>query len=352
MNEQQRLIVDTTRRIMGDMCSRKLVDDAEAGVWPGELWQTLQNSGLTLAGVSEHVRGSGGDVADAMLVIRHGAEFAAPLPLAETFIAALLMEAVNQPVPAGPLSLVYDTRQLALSRSGQDFLLTGQGRATGWVEESKYIVMVHSLADGAKLCLLDPRHCNLVREVNIAGDPYYELRCDGLALAAASVYDLPPRWSSHRVLQAGALSRSVMMSGALNSLLAMCVQYARDRQQFGRPIAGFQAIQHQLAVLAGQVAAAGKAADLAVAAWDLPNEFPGIAVAKSRVGEAAGISTEIAHQVHGAMGFTQEHPLHHRTRRLWAWRDECGNEAVWRQQLGRQLCVAGADALWSGIIAV
>ncbi|MGB0407600.1 MAG: acyl-CoA dehydrogenase, partial [Pseudomonadales bacterium] len=54
----------------------------------------------------------------------------------------------------------------------------------------------------------------------------------------------------------------------------------------------------------------------------------------------------IAHQVHGAMGFTHEHQLHHRTRRLWCWRDQHGHEAYWQAVLGRALCAAGADALW------
>ena len=59
-----------------------------------------------------------------------------------------------------------------------------------------------------------------------------------------------------------------------------------------------------------------------------------------RVGEAAGTGAAIAHQVHGAMGFTYEHSLHHATRRLWAWREEFGNEAVWATRLGRMVAAA------------
>ena len=56
-----------------------------------------------------------------------------------------------------------------------------------------------------------------------------------------------------------------------------------------------------------------------------------------RVGEAAGTGAAIAHQVHGAMGFTYEHTLHHATRRLWAWREEFGNETYWAMRLGRMV---------------
>ncbi len=65
-----------------------------------------------------------------------------------------------------------------------------------------------------------------------------------------------------------------------------------------------------------------------------------MAVAKARVGEAAGKVAEVCHQVHGAMGFTQEHPLHFATRRLWSWRDEFGHETFWQERIGRLVCSA------------
>jgi alkylation response protein AidB-like acyl-CoA dehydrogenase len=75
-------------------------------------------------------------------------------------------------------------------------------------------------------------------------------------------------------------------------------------------------------------------------------------VAKSRIGEAAGKGAEIAHQVHGAMGFTREHNLHYSTRRLWSWRDEFGNETYWQSRLGREIAARGADALWPMLTAL
>jgi acyl-CoA dehydrogenase len=100
------------------------------------------------------------------------------------------------------------------------------------------------------------------------------------------------------------------------------------------------------------VAAAGAAADAAAQACSLP-EIPmsEIAIAKVRGGEAAGAGAAIAHQVHGAMGFTYEHSLHHSTRRLWSWREEFGNEAAWATRLGRMVAARGADELWPFITA-
>jgi len=54
----------------------------------------------------------------------------------------------------------------------------------------------------------------------------------------------------------------------------------------------------------------------------------------------------IGHQIHGAIGFTQEHPLHRATTRLWAWREEYGNAKTWSNQLGEELAGDGDWPLW------
>jgi acyl-CoA dehydrogenase len=137
----------------------------------------------------------------------------------------------------------------------------------------------------------------------------------------------------------------------MQRLLASSVQYAQERVQFGRPIGKFQAVQQNLAALAGQAAAAIAAADGAIEAAARDLRSPLIAAGKIRTGEAAGIGAAIAHQVHGAIGFTQEHSLHYSTRRLWSWRDEFGNEAEWSRRLGIRVAKAGADGLWTMITA-
>jgi acyl-CoA dehydrogenase len=77
-----------------------------------------------------------------------------------------------------------------------------------------------------------------------------------------------------------------------------------------------------------------------------PNEL-NIAIAKVRAGEGAGSAAAAAHQVHGAIGFTDEHVLHHSTRRLWSWRDEFGTETAWATRIGRLASARGADMVWN-----
>ncbi|OYX86606.1 MAG: hypothetical protein B7Y84_13830 [Azorhizobium sp. 32-67-21] len=113
----------------------------------------------------------------------------------------------------------------------------------------------------------------------------------------------------------------------------------------------FQAVQQQVAALAGQVAAAGGAAGMAAEAFAGAPDPVRIACAKVRTGEAAGIAAGIAHQMHGAMGYSQEHSLHLLAKRLWAWREEFGNEAHWSRRLGAAALHQGADGLWPFIAA-
>jgi acyl-CoA dehydrogenase len=148
-----------------------------------------------------------------------------------------------------------------------------------------------------------------------------------------------------------ALLRAALMTGALERALQQSLDYTRERKQFGRALAAFQAIQQQLAILAAEVVAATSAVDHAAAVAECGPAPDEIAVAKIRAGKAAGIACRIAHQVHGAMGFTQEYSLQHATRRLWAWRDEAGGEALWARRFGQRLAAAGADALWPATTA-
>jgi acyl-CoA dehydrogenase len=147
----------------------------------------------------------------------------------------------------------------------------------------------------------------------------------------------------------GALIRAAQMAGAVESLLEQSVRYVTERKQFGRPIGSFQAIQHNLAIVAGHVAAAGIAAEHAFRAADRGDPAFEVAAAKVRAGEAAGVCAGLAHQAHGAIGFTYEHSLHFSTRRLWSWRAEFGSESRWAVRLGQRVAARGADQLWSDL---
>ena len=151
------------------------------------------------------------------------------------------------------------------------------------------------------------------------------------------LHALPPAVDGFALM---ALARAAQLRGTMEQVLAMSLRHAQERTQFGRPLARFQAIQHHLAEMAGEAAASGAAVD---AAAEAGTPFA-CAAAKARASQAAGSVARLAHQVHGAIGYTAEHDLHHWTTRLWAWRDECGNEAHWWQMLGTHAARGGGAA--------
>ena len=202
------------------------------------------------------------------------------------------------------------------------------------------------LIAGNTLLAVPEGAANFTPGKNLAGEPRDHL--DAVEPGGRSA-PLPDAVDVHLVQRLGALFRAAQMAGGMEAALALSTRYANDRVQFGRPIAKFQAIQQQLALLAEQAAAASVAVEsaaIAVAA-DRPSSALAVAAAKIRAGKVA----EIAHQVHGAIGFTHEHSLHRLTRRLWSWRDEFGTESHWSRELGRAVLASGADALWPTITA-
>jgi len=159
-----------------------------------------------------------------------------------------------------------------------------------------------------------------------------------------------------QLLLMGCVARAVQSAGALQALLELALRYVGERVAFERPIGRFQAVQHNLARLAGEVSAALAASASAADAIERAERFDeGVfleaAAAKIRCAEAAHEGAAIAHQVFGAIGYSQEHTLHRFTLRLLAWREDFGNESLWAAELGKRVAERGADALWPLVAA-
>jgi acyl-CoA dehydrogenase len=152
----------------------------------------------------------------------------------------------------------------------------------------------------------------------------------------------------------GAFIRTCQAAGALDAALAMSIEHSNTRQQFGKPLSKFQAVQQVLAVFATEaaavnVAAAAAAAALDGAGGDVQAALFEIAAAKLRTNRAIGIAAPIAHQVHGAIGFTAEYDLHKLTGPLVQWRSDHGNDAYWAELLGSMAAKLGGAGLWAEV---
>lgn len=352
MNEMRALIEETAGRIFRDLCTKDLVDEAEKGVWPSELWQTLEEAGLTVASVPEELGGSGGAIGDTMAILRRAGEHAAPLPLADTFLAGWVLSGSRLSVPSGPLTLAISGggEGLEIERNGENaWSLSGTVRRVPWASKASRIVALATDGATPMVAIVDPAGCAIAPGKNLAGEPRDDVTFNAVKLSEDDVQPAGPLVDTETIHRFGALTRSMLMAGALETILGMTIEHANVRMQFGRAIGTFQAVRQQLAIMAGQVAAATKAADIAAEAVESGDGRLEIAVAKARIGEAAGIAAEVSHQVHGAMGISYEHALHQYTRRLWSWRDEFGAETEWQAEIGRRAAAKGADKLWAFI---
>jgi acyl-CoA dehydrogenase len=372
-------IAETTRRILTDLADPQAINKAGDG-WKAPAWAALEEAGLTLAWVPEDLGGSGADLADGFAVLREAGRFALALPLAETLLAGWLLARAGIPAPKGAMTCApaRDGDRVTLAANGT---LSGALRSVPFAKDAKHLALLARRDGGLCVALVEATQARIADHEGIGGDPLNAVRLEGARPVA--VKNAPAGLDEQALMLMGAAVRSMQMAGALEAILDLSVAYANERVAFERPIAKFQAVQHNLARLAGEtavaIAAATSAADTIASAspsplWggvrggghpadhgsaippslSLPHKGGGddeavfleAASAKIRVGEAATEGAAIAHQVLGAIGFTQEHTLHRFTRRLWGWRDDFGSESAWAVKLGNLVAAKGADGLW------
>jgi len=354
-NERE-LLRDTVGRLLASHCTPERVAaaaKASAG-WDAPLWQALEDTGLTLAGSPEELGGSGGDLASAAEVAVAAGAAAAPVPLGETLAAGMLLARAGFSVPSGPLALAVGAgvgetlRRVPYGRLAMT-VAVGGGPGGEWLA----VAARGSVARFGR---------------NVAGEPRDDLRLGADAEihpASAGTVD-HARWLLR-------LFRALLISGAARRALELTVAYVTEREQFGRPLGKMPAVQQEIARMAGEVALIGAAAQAAVADGVVADDVPAVAdgvvaddvsaaadadasfagdaisavlAAKAQASHGAGIVAAIAHQMHGAIGTTEEHRLRLTTTRLWSWREEDGTASECFAELGRAALQAGACGLW------
>ena len=315
--DTSQLIIDTAEKIFTDHCDKSLWDATEQGVFPCDLWRQLVENGFHQLGSAN----SGTETKDLFAFLKVCGRYAAPLPMAEILLA---------------------NRWLGASAPAQGFASIGTQAGDSLVQVAwgRQVSPVLSVEAGSHDVSVFDAATLQQRGANLAGEPR-DTMVAGAVSRRIELEDLPYAQM--------ALARTNLMAGCLQAVLDLGLQFAAERSQFGRSISKFQAIQHSLAVVGTEVAASQRAADAGVDAMGTDRFAQEVAAAKARVGEAVGVVAEEVHQVHGAMGYTYEHRLHHFTRRLWAWRDEWGNEFYWQAKLGQHLAKLGADRVWGYI---
>lgn len=319
------LITQSARRLLETHLPEVAVRQSRTGRLP-DGWQAMTKSGLLLALRPD----SGIGRADALALAEVAGAHASPGPIAETMLANWLLGLAGLPPATGPATVA-----VLAGAAINDGQLTGRAAGVPWAMPGVEII---AIGGGALVRSWAPA---LLAEPSISGLPRASVTVAASVAAKAPEVDIQAAMAALRTHE---------IAGALATILAMTTEWTGTRVQFGKPLSRNQAVQHGLARLASESAAAGAAASLAASGFGRADARLTIAAAKARASEAAGIGAGIAHQLHGAIGFTADHRLHLFTRALWQWRDDAGNEHDWAAELGA--AALAAPAYWPMVTAL
>jgi alkylation response protein AidB-like acyl-CoA dehydrogenase len=330
------LVRHPTDDVLGATVERILREnlvDERSGDFAIKAWSALWESGIPLVGIPEEHGGSGGTIQDAAKVLGMAGALAAPLPLAETgLLGGWLIAQAGIQIPPGPLTVAL-RHELVLA----DDLLRGPVHRVPFSENAALVLTVV----GDRLVGFRPTRSDGGRA--LCGEPRGSFELQGLP----TLINVPAPCGINDLCDRGAATRVILMAGALRSVLKLTALYSQTRKQFGQSISRFQAVGHQVAVLAEQVARVEMAAELATRWLEGVADRDDLAVATVTAREASTLGARLAHQVHGAIGIAEEYDLQLFTRRLWTWRDECGAEREWAVALG--MSATAAPHLWSWV---
>ena len=303
--------------ILKDQCTPAVVRAIQSGQSPAALWEAIASAGFLELLSAEADGGAGLSLAELFPVLRCFGHYTVPVPVAQTIVARALVGS-QLVLPAGMVTLAQTSRREA---------------------------------SGAISCALTPYGMLADFVLTRDGDGLLLLPCAAAGRAGTGVHNCltatltwPDDSGAIRVSHGGAMLpvfaaalHAALLSGAMNRVFEMTLQYCNDRVQFGKSLGKFQAVQHQLSVMAEHTAAASMAAEAAFQGTENAPSLLTAAMAKSRTSEAAVLVASIAHALHGAIGVTEEYDLQLLTRCLHEWRTAHGSEAYWNTVIGQQV---------------
>jgi len=340
------LLTDAVERLLRDKASPQALERAETAGWALDLWTAVAEMGLPWISIPEALGGSGGEISDALEIVKLAGHYAAPIPLAETgMLAGWLSSTAGLPVCSGPATVVPGCSNDTLSMSRGR--LNGTAHRVAWARVAERIVAIVERARENLVVSVPATDVTIHPVQNLAGEPRDTIELDDVRVT--EIEPAPSGINARALVYRGALTRVALIAGALEALMQLTIDYSRERHQFGVPIGTFQAVQAHLVQCAEGAALVSMAADVAVNEASRGDAHFEIGAAKLLANQACSSATRAAHQVHGAIGVTREYPLHTLSRRLWSWRAEYGTEQFWARTLGLAAQQSGADLLYPAI---
>jgi acyl-CoA dehydrogenase len=307
----------------------------------GSVWGQVCELGLAGIGMPEDNGGSGGSLADLVVVVRELARAGLSTPIVEASTSSYAVDAA-----AGEsFETIVVAPDLDVSSNAVTANLTQvpfADRATGLVIVTASSVVTVPLA--GESVAVEPSH-------DIADLPDARVN-----LAGASVAHISGGPGAARVIDRLALTRSAALLGTAWGAYELTRKYVMEREQFGAPLIKIPAVSTTLAQMAVRIRFAQSALDRATAACadaHTPelHRFGAVSAARISAATAATLVARTSHQLHGAVGITAEYDLHRYTSKLWALRDADQSEFAYCRRLGARVREEGEIELWESISA-
>jgi 3-oxocholest-4-en-26-oyl-CoA dehydrogenase beta subunit len=358
LNEEQQMMQTMARDFLNgeftDKVLKAMVKD-EKGYTP-ELWNKLVSANLAGLAIPE-AYGGVGDFLDLIVVLEEmgRACFIAPFFATVVLGAGAIVEAGNDAqkkeflpkiaegkiivtlaLPEQSGKYTADGIKLKAVKKGNDFILNGVKMFVPDAQNADYIIVAartsegQGIQEGISLFIVDAKSSGIkiIPLETFGGDKQAEITFTNVAVPAANLLGMVDKaWSAiDRIIQRAAVARCAEMVGLAQKALDISLDYVKERIAFGHPIGAFQAIQHRCADMLIDLDSSRYTTYQA--AWRISENLPvarEAAIAKAWVGQACKRIVHSAHQVHGAIGFTEDHILHYYTKRVRSYEFSFGD---------------------------
>ena len=337
MNEELGIILETTSKILNKHVDHKLrqnIDNDNSDLI--NLWSEIEQLGLPKIAVKNKFNGSGLPLSTTLPIIKLSNNIGAPIPLSETILSNYILSESDINPPSGIITYAIDVKNLKII--GNE--ISGELISVPYLNLTDKIVFITEIEKTKKVILIKNSGEEKELKKNFLSEPRYNIKLNKCKILDMKTINLRVNFK-----HLGAIVRSAQMIGSMEKILDLCIDYCSQRKQFGRALSKFQAIQHQISEMAVELSASSAALSTITNSDSYKNKKD-IAILKIRAGAAAGKVIAISHQVHGAIGFTQEYELAYFTRNLNSWRNDFGNESYWEDLLGKDFLENNNQNLW------
>ncbi|MEC1523215.1 acyl-CoA dehydrogenase family protein [Neobacillus niacini] len=344
MDEMEVILKESFEKILENFCDKDLLEESESKGVPKQLLDTLEEFGIYKIGIDEADGGSGFEKKHGMELAVIAGKYALPIPLTSILFSNWVsyQEKLYSKyhLSCGPFD------QKITINSDKEYLVKGKiENIYGYTKGNDILVIGTNERGEDYFVLLDVSQLELQIKHNLSNEPVYSVE-----LVNHSPKLVKPIESSvvNYYFSLQLLLNLAVATGALKKIVELTIEHANTRIQFGKQIGSFQMIKNNITIMAESV----KQAEIMTRTCieSLKDEmdhqyYLELMVAKLKVCEAISTAAAIAHQIHAAMGFTQEHILHYYTRKLWSLREEYQSESYWSQEIGRFI-LAEETGLW------